>query len=226
MQALQKTVALIPLRGGSKGIPNKNIKPLGGKPLCAWVLEAAAACPEIDQVYVSTDSEAICDSVLKLGLGIAIIDRPSEFSSDEATTESVMMHFMQNISFDQLVTIQATSPLLTTDNLSQALRQFRKENHDSMLSAVRIRRFFWSDTAQPINYSPQQRPRRQDFSGTLMENGAFYITKRSILEKTQCRLGGAIGIFEMPEKTATELDEPADWEAVSRLLLSNQTGGK
>ncbi|MFP3984195.1 MAG: cytidylyltransferase domain-containing protein [Desulfurivibrionaceae bacterium] len=215
---MQKTIALIPLRGGSKSIPLKNIKPIGGKPLCAWVLEAAAEAESIDAVYVSTDSTQIKDVVDSLSISVEIINRPSTYATDEASTESVMLHFMEKVDFDNLITIQATSPLLESWHLNEALTRFKKEKLDSMLSAVRIKRFFWTDDARPINYDPLDRPRRQDFSGTLMENGAFYITKSKILTQTGCRLGGQIGIYEMPEHTAVELDEPHDWEVVSSLL--------
>ena len=218
-----RTVALIPLRGGSKGIPGKNIKPMGGKPLCAWVLQAAAACRAIDDVYVSTDSGQIKQVVLELGLGVHVVDRPAEYASDEASTESVMLHFMQEVPFGRLVTIQATSPLLSAAHLDDALALFERDGCDSMLSAVRTRRFFWRDDGTPINYEPQRRPRRQDFHGTLMENGAFYVTSRQVLESSRCRLGGKIGIFEMPEDTAVEIDELDDWDAVSR-MLKNQAG--
>jgi len=215
-------VALVPLRGGSKSIPMKNIRLLGGQPLCAWVLQAAAACPDIDAVYVSTDSDAIRQTVQNLGLGVQVIERPAELATDEASTESAMLHFMEQVPFERLVTIQATSPLLTAQHLHQALAQFDQAGCDSMLSAVRTKRFFWSDDAIPINYDPQHRPRRQEFAGTLMENGAFYVTRHIILQASRCRLGGKIGIFEMPEHTAMEIDEPADWEAVSRLLAASR----
>jgi len=217
-----KIAALIPLRGGSKSIPKKNIKPLAGKILSAWALEAATACSEINTVYVSTDSDEIANVVHELGLGIQVIMRPAKYATDEASTESVMLHFMSQVDFDVLVTVQATSPLLTARDLDIALVQFREQQLDSMLSAVRTKRFFWNDDATPINYDPMHRPRRQDFHGILMENGAFYITQRKILHGHQCRLGGRIGIYEMDESTAVEIDEPEDWERVERLLLQRQ----
>jgi N-acylneuraminate cytidylyltransferase len=216
-----KIAALIPLRGGSKSIPRKNIKNIAGKPLAAWVLEASMRASRIDAVYVSTDSDEIADVARGLGLGVGIVSRPAEFATDEASTESVMLHFMTQVDFDALVTIQATSPLLRAQDLDQALVQFRERQLDSMLSAVRTKRFFWNDDATPINYNPLRRPRRQEFDGTLMENGAFYITRREILERCQCRLGGRIGIYEMDESTAAEIDEPEDWERIERLLLKS-----
>jgi len=215
-------VAIIPLRGGSKSIPKKNIKLLAGKPLASWSLEAAARCAAINIVYVSTDSAEIADVVQGLGLDIQVIMRPAEFATDEASTEVVMLHFMRNVDFDALVTIQATSPLLSASDLDRALVQFRLQKLDSMLSAVRTKRFFWHDDATPINYDPLHRPRRQDFPGTLMENGAFYITRREILQRYKCRLGGKVGIYEMDESTAIEIDEPEDWERVKKLLLERK----
>ena len=93
-------VALIPLRGGSKSIPKKNIKLLAGKPLAAWTLEAGVRASHIDALYVSTDSYEIADVVEGLGLGVQVIMRPAEFATDEASTEAVMLHFMSEVQFD------------------------------------------------------------------------------------------------------------------------------
>jgi len=110
-------VALIPLRGGSKGIVKKNIKPMVGKPLCAWVLEAAANARHIDQVYVSTDCLEIADTVMGLDLGIEVIHRHPDLANDTASTETVMLHFAQAVRFNNLVTIQATSPTIKSSPL-------------------------------------------------------------------------------------------------------------
>lgn len=124
------TVALIPLRAGSISIPKKNIKSLCGKPLCAWVLEAACGSKSIKDVFVSTDCPEISAVVEELGLGINIIQRPAEFATATASTESVMLHFMREVSFDNVVTIQATSPLLTERDLDAALINFKDQQFD------------------------------------------------------------------------------------------------
>ena len=222
IQSHPRTLALIPLRGGSKSIPQKNIKILAGKPLCAWVLEAASAAARIDAVYVSTDCPEIAAVVRALGLGVQLIDRPTILASDQASTEGLMLHFIEYVPCERLVTIQATSPQLSSADLDAALVRFERDRLDSLLSAVRTKRFFWHDNGTPINYDPLHRPRRQDFGGTLMENGAFYITRSAILEKYQCRLGGRIGIHEMPEHSAMEIDEPEDWARVEALLLQKE----
>lgn len=210
--------ALIPLRGGSKSIPDKNIKLLADHPLCAWVLQAACASNAIDKVYVSTDSDKIRQVVEGLDLPVTVINRPQELAQDQSSTEDVMMHFASIVPFETLVTIQATSPLLESSDLDKALALFESGNYDSMLSAVRLKRFFWGDDFKPINYNPLHRPRRQDFDGILMENGAFYVTSREMLEISKCRLAGKIAVYEMGEHTAVEIDEPDDWIAVERIL--------
>ena len=213
-----KKVALVPLRGGSKSIPKKNIKFMTGKPLCAWVLEAACKADLFDQVYVSTEDNEVASVVESLKLGVEIIERPATLADDESTTESVMLHFAKTIDFDVLATIQATSPLVQTSDFKKAMKQFENEKLDSLLTAVRLKRFLWSADGKPLNYDPLKRPMRQHFNGSLMENGAFYYTTREILDKYKSRLGGKTGIYEMPVESAVEIDEPEDWSTVEALL--------
>ncbi|MDR1741512.1 MAG: acylneuraminate cytidylyltransferase family protein [Synergistaceae bacterium] len=218
--------ALIPLRGGSKSIPLKNIRPIAGMPLCFWALRAAVESSLFDGIYVSTDCAAIAETVTGFALsGVEVVDRPPELASDTSPTEDVMLHLMSHRPFDTLFTLQATSPLTTPDDLRGAYEMFVSGKYDSMLTAVNVKRFFWNRSGQPINYDCFARPRRQDFAGSLMENGAFYITARHVLERCKNRLGGKIGIYEMPCDTAVEIDEERDWEIVERLLLARQQKG-
>ncbi len=215
---MNNTVALVPLRGGSKSIQKKNIKYIAGKPLCAWVLEAACQADVFQKVFVSTEDEEIAEVVNSLNLNVEILERPCELAGDDTTTEAVMLHFAKNIEFDVLATIQATSPLVQATDFCGAVEKFTGEELDSLLTAVRMKRFFWSEYGKPLNYDPFKRPMRQQFAGSFMENGAFYFTRRTILDKYQSRLGGKIGIYEMPADTAVEIDEPEDWTVVEDLL--------
>lgn len=215
-------VALIPLRGGSKSIPGKNIKEMAGKPLCAWVLETACNALGSSNVFVSTESKEIAGVVENLKLGVKIIERPFELASDTASTESVMLHFAEKVKFNILITLQATSPLTMSDDIRKALGLFKKNKFDSMLTGVRSKRFFWTPEGEAVNYDPMNRPLRQQMGGWIMENGAFYITKREILEQYKCRLGGKIGIYEMTPETAIEIDEPEEWAEVERCLIKRR----
>ena len=125
-----------------------------------------------------------------------------------------MIECAQQYDFDTIVLVQATSPLLSSDDISLGMEIFRQENIDSVLSVVRQKRFVWDEegtSLTPVNYDPLKRPRRQEFNGFLVENGAFYITSRKALMTTGCRISGRIGKVEMDESTYFEIDEPSDF---------------
>lgn len=221
-ELIRKTIAFIPLRGGSKSIPLKNIKLLNGRPLIYWTLDAVIDCEEIDKVVVSTDSEEIKRIVhAYCSSKIVVVSRSKQVSTDIATTESVMLEFAENNIFENIVLVQATSPLLTSKDLQKGFQVFKEQDINSVLSVVRQKRFLWKVTpngAKALNYDPAHRPRRQEFDGYVVENGAFYITTRERLLKTKCRISGKIGLVEMSEETYYEIDEPEDWEIVEALL--------
>lgn len=215
-------IAFIPVRGGSKSIPLKNIKPLAGKPLVCWAIEALEACREVDKIIVATDSVQIEQTVLQYSyIKTAIYHRSAENASDTASTESVMLEYLQvaNLQKDDIfILVQATSPLIQADHFTEALSQYKAGGYESMLSCVRNKRFFWSEEGKSLNYDYRNRPRRQDFEGLLMENGAFYINTVESILKDKNRLSGKIGIYEMPEYTAVEIDEWEDWLIVENII--------
>jgi len=215
-------IAFIPVRGGSKSIPLKNIKLLAGKPLVCWCIEALEHCPDIDQIVIATDSDEIKRTVAGYNYTKTILyTRLPENATDTASTESVMLEYIQVAQLkneDVFVLVQATSPLTKTQDFQNALNLYITGYYDSLLTCVRIKRFFWNENGTSKNYNYQQRPRRQDFSGDLMENGAFYINTVGNILKDSNRLSGKIGIYEMPEYTATEIDEPEDWEIIEKLI--------
>ena len=222
---MESTVALIPVRGNSKSIPHKNIKSFCGEPLIYWTAKAATDCTWIEQVYVSTDSEEIKDVVTSFDMqGLQVVNRSSNTATDTASTESVMMEFAQNSTFSHIILIQATNPLLQSKDLEYGFQKYIKGKYDSLLSVVRQKRFIWNEEdrcAYPQNYKPNARPRRQDMDGYLVENGAFYITSRDALMKTKCRISGTTGVYEMPEDTYFEIDEPSDW-AILEAIFNNR----
>ena len=217
-----KTIAFIPVRGGSKSIPLKNIKPLCGKPLVCWNIEALEACPEVDEVIVATDSDDIWMTVESRNYKkTKLYCRSAQNASDTASTESVMLEYIDYAKLtkeDVFMLVQATSPLTEAEHFSEALQTYGKGKYDSMLTCVRNYRFFWNEDGSSMNYNYTNRPRRQNFSGMLMENGAFYINTVGNILSNGNRLGGKIGIFEMPEYTATEIDEPDDWMILEKLM--------
>lgn len=223
-------VAFIPVRGGSKSIPFKNIKTICGMPLVYWTVKAACGCKYIDTVYVATDSDKIKETVeafkadedLSISVKLHVIGRSAESASDTASTEYAMLEFAGRYDFDNIVLIQATSPLLTSEDLSGGFELFYSDNTDSVLSVVRQYRFLWDKDSdgnvRPSNYDVFHRPRRQEFEGYLMENGAFYITSKNALINSKNRVSGNIKAYEMCEESAFEIDEPSDWTIIEAIM--------
>lgn len=226
-------VAFIPVRGGSKSIPLKNIKLICGKPLVYWTTKAACGCKYIDKVYVATDNDKIRETIESFKNSIEadlfakaeVIDRSTESASDTASTEFAMLEFAKNYEFKNIVLIQATSPLLQSGDLDRGFEEFNSAGTDSVLSVVRQKRFYWVNDElgyiHPQNYDVFHRPRRQEFDGYLVENGAFYISSKEDLIKTKNRVSGNIKALEMNEDTFFEMDELNDWVIIEALMKKN-----
>ncbi len=223
---MQKTIAFIPARGGSKGLPNKNILPFCGKPLIAWSIQQALSSEFIEAVYVSTDSPEIAEISEAYGAVVPFL-RPADISGDTATTEAAMLHFSREMesaktSFDVMVLLQATSPIRKAKVLDTAIRQFFNEKNDSLLSVSDNHRFFWKTPSKPeALYDFSRRPRRQDISDCdrwYMETGSFYITKRTLLDKCKNRLGGSIGMYVTSESESYEIDSNLDFKVCETLM--------
>jgi len=215
-------IALIPARCGSKSIPFKNIKNFCGKPLIYWSLLAAQKSNQIDEIYVATDCEEIGSVINSFGFSkVQVYDREAENANDIATTESIMLEFIYKNNFDDkdlLLLIQATSPLTQTKDFDKALEKLKIEKSNSLLTCVRTKRFFWNDDAKPLNYDFKNRPRRQEFTGTLIENGAFYVNSVKNILKNKNRLSGRMSIYEMEHFTSVEIDEEDDWILAEKLM--------
>lgn len=226
------TVAIIPARKGSKGIPGKNMRPLLGKPLVQWTIEQAKAAGRVDEVIVSTDWEEVGRLAQKMGA--KYFWREREAATDEASTEMVLdsvLHSctLQGIKADTVVLLQPTSPNRTPGDITNALKLYREGGYDSLFSAVQFDRFLWWQRGPegdhhigPLNYTLlKQRPRRQDIQyPQWLENGSIYIFDVAKYLKTEPRnrLFGKVGVYEMPAWTQFELDTEEDWEVMEYMM--------
>ena len=214
-------IALLPARCGSQTIPFKNIKIICGKPLIYWALLALTKSKSIDQIYVATDCDDIKDVVVDFNFEkVQIFDRCDVNASNTASTESVMLEFLDGMNFseeDLFILVQATTPFTSSDDFDNAINIIKSNSEiDSLLSCVESKRFFWTKDGNAINYNYYKRPLRQDFDGLLMENGAFYINTVENIYKN--RLSGNIHPYVMPEYTAIEADEEDDWLIIEQLM--------
>lgn len=215
-------IAFIPVRCGSTSIPFKNIKEFCGKPLVYWNLEALQNSINIDRIFVATDCIEIKSIINSFGFSkVEVYDREAQNANDTASTEAVMLEFIKKQNFngnDLFWLVQATSPLTQTKDFDEAVETLKYQNADSLLTCVRTKRFFWNTDATSINYDFKNRPRRQDFDGILMENGAFYINSIKNIKTDKNRLSGNIAIYEMEEFTTIEIDEEDDWLIAEKLM--------
>lgn len=222
-----KNIGFIPLRKNSKGIPGKNKRKFLGRPLFCWVL-TEAVFSDLDEVFIFTDDQWILDFIEKEYFWtnkIRVIKRSPANATDESSTESAILEFSKIIDFDfdRFVLLQATSVFTKSNDINRAIKKIG-EGYDSVVSVVPVHRFYWEDN-KPVNYNPVDRPRRQDFKGTLVENGAIYITTKNALQSSGIRISGKICCLEMPEASYTEIDSETDWkvaEIIQKELLIKQ----
>ena len=220
-----KKIAFIPARCGSKSIHFKNIKMFCGKPLIYWTLNALENSKTIDKIIVATDCKEIATIVKSFNFKkVSIYWRNPANAQDSSSSESVILEYIKQSDLknnDYFFLVQATSPFTQSKDFDFAFQKLIQEKADSLLSCARVKRFFWNEDGTPINYDFKNRPRRQDFKGNLVENGAFYINKVKNILKYKNRLSGKIAIYEMPEITSIELDEPNDWIIAENLMKKN-----
>jgi CMP-N,N'-diacetyllegionaminic acid synthase len=219
-------VCLIPARGGSKGVPQKNIRSLNNLPLIVHSILDAQQAKWIDCVYVSTD----CPEIASVASHAAaeVILRPDDLAIDTASSESALIHALdviesQGIKVDLIVFLQCTSPIRTGQDIDDAIAQLQAEKADSLLSVSPSHRFLWhqvDDVVKSINYDYSQRQRRQDMIPQFMENGSIYIFKPWVLKQLGNRLGGKVAMFTMSELAAIEIDSPLDLKIAEFLMQS------
>jgi YrbI family 3-deoxy-D-manno-octulosonate 8-phosphate phosphatase len=199
-------IAVIPARGGSKGVPGKNLRRVGGVPLVVRAVQTARSSIHIDRVIVSTDDPAIATAARSAGA--EVIDRPAVLATDEASSEAALLHVLdeQPEQPDVLIFIQATSPFLDLTALDAAIERVRAGEDDVVFSAVETYEFLWDAAGNGVNHDPSARPRRQDRDAHYRETGAFYVMDVAGFRAAGHRFFGRIGLAIVDARTAIEID--------------------
>jgi len=220
---------IIPARGGSKGIPGKNIVPLNGKPLLAYTIEAARASEVSSFIYVSTDCPKIAAVAEKYGAGV--IHRPADLANDTASTEAALLHALDELSrkgqyFSAILTLPPTSPLRKPQTISSFVKKYYEISNkfDALLSLSEHRGDFWIQEAEGSfrRLFPEAPRRRQERQPLYLENSALYITRVDALRETGFILGRSSTGYIISEREALDINEPLDLTIAEKLLNEKQ----
>ncbi|MDP5131078.1 MAG: acylneuraminate cytidylyltransferase family protein [Paraglaciecola sp.] len=221
-----RVVCVIPARGGSKGLPGKNIKLINGKPLLAWsILQAINSSTINAGVYVSSD----CQEILAVAkeYGAQEILRPDSLATDTASSEDALRHAVETIikndeKIDYVVFLQCTSPIRRPDDIDKAVNKISQTQSDSLLSVQELRDYFvWEcndDIAHSLNFDYKNRQRRQDLPVRYLENGSIYVFKPQQLFESGNRLGGKICLYAMDKIASQQVDDPSDFEFCESIM--------
>lgn len=215
-----KIVSLITARGGSKGIPLKNLVDVNGKPLIYYSINASLQS-SVDETWVTTDSKEIADVSKKYEAKVLM--RPDQLANDIIMPDDSLIHFADNEDFDILVFIQPTSPMVKKEYIDGAINMLLTDGYDSIFTA---HKHHWlpewlcvANTCTSVGWDVNARPRRQDIGQNIyIENGMFYITTRESLLETKLRYGGRIGMFEIPLLDSFQVDTQEDLDLIRKLI--------
>ena len=220
------TVGIILARGGSKGLPNKNIREFCGKPLIYWTIDFCLKESGVSSVWVSSDSKQILD--IAKDYGAQAIKRPAEISGDNASSESAWLHSIEYIEnksgkkINWVLAPQVTSPLRTIDDSNRAMIEINSGKYDSLFSCSPVEDlFFWqfkNGTLESVNYDWKNRKRRQDIPKQFIENGSFYLFKPETIRDSNNRFGLNIGMVEMEFWKSFEIDNIDDFKMCEALM--------
>lgn len=213
-------LAVIPARGGSKGLPRKNVRLLCGKPMIAWTIAAAQRSRSVGRIVVSTDDEEIAR--VSRACGAEVIMRPPELAGDDVPSEPVLLHALQEagVASGVLVFLQCTSPLTLPEDIDGTVARL-SAGFDSAFTATRRRRFAWqwtADGAVPIGHQKSHRPPRQHLSDQYEEVGAVYAVRVGAFIRSRHRFAGRTAVYEIPPDRSVEIDDELDFLMAEALL--------
>lgn len=221
MQVKNKIVAVIPARGGSKGIPRKNIRLLKNKPLIAYVIYAALKSKYIDKVVVSTDDLEIAQ--ISKFYGTQIIKRPAALAGDRIPLDPVIYHAVNSIEseehvrYDFVITIQSTSPLLTTQTIDDAIEVMLTKNYDTLISVIEDPHLCWTKKGNQFTPLYSERKNRQFLDPIYKETGSLLISKRDIITENN-RIGKKPFLFSISPEEGIDIDTYTDWMTAENIL--------
>ena len=220
MTAVGKVAAIVPMRHASERVPHKNYRPLAGRPLYHYIIEALRGCPAIDSIIIDTDSPVIETDARSHFPDVSVVERPEHLRDGHIPMNEVLRYRVDEIDADFIVQAHSTSPLLTSSTLSGALDRFLASypDFDSMFSVTRLQTRLWGADSQPLNHDPGVLLRTQDLAPVYEENSCFYAFPPEILRSRGNRIGRTPLMLEVPRDEAWDIDDELDFEIAEFLM--------
>lgn len=217
---MTKVIALVPMRHDSQRVPGKNYRPLAGRPLYQYIISTLLLCPEIAEVVVDTDSQAVMDGLKKDFPRVRILVRPKHLRDGEIPMNEVLLYDISQVQAEFYIQTHSTNPLLKPSTISQAIQNFsdRYPEKDSLFSVTRWQTRLWNAQGSAINHDPSILLRTQDLPPVFEENSCLYIFSRETLLETGNRIGEHPYLFEIGAEEAWDIDEEIDFKIVEFLM--------
>lgn len=213
MTAPSTITALLPMKGHSERVPGKNLRPLAGRPLFHWVVDALVAVDAVESVVIDTDSEAIAESAVAAFPSVVIHWRPQEIQGDFVSMNRIIEHDLSLLPGTHFLQTHATNPLLSSDTVARAVAYYFAglPAVDSVFTVTRHQARFFDHRGRPVNHDPAVLVRTQDLDPLFEENSVMYLFSRESFAATKARIGVTPRMFEVPPLEAIDIDEPDDW---------------
>lgn len=224
-----KFIALLPLKGHSERVPNKNMRLFNGRPLYHCVADVLEACQYVSSFLINTDSQIIAEDAVKYYSKVRIIERPKELCGDLVPMNDIIGYDMKESDGEHFIQTHSTNPLLTVETLNCAVEKYFKalEAFDSLFSVTRLQtRLYWA-SGEPVNHNPDELLRTQDLPPIFEENSNLYLfSKSSFHAAGNKRIGLKPKMFEINKMEAVDIDEEEDFNLAETLFRIRNQGAK
>jgi len=212
---MTQLVALVPMKGHSERVPNKNLRNFNGRPLCQWILNTLSHTPEVDEIVVNTDSGRLADETR--AFNATVLNRPQRLRGDHVSMNKIILHDVAETDGDLYLQTHCTNPLLCSDTISEALSMFKESDCDSIFSVTPLQTRLWDEDGVPINHQRDELKRTQDLPPLYEENSNLYLFTNKSIKRCENRIGNNPTMYPMDEREAIDIDEPIDFMIAEKL---------
>jgi len=202
--------ALVPMKGHSERVPDKNVREFNGRPLFHWMLNTLSATSVVDEIVVDTDSTRIAEEARDV-FDATVIDRPERLRGGTVPMNDIILHDVGQVDHDQFLQTHCTNPLLRSETITEAVERYRESEADSLFSVTKLRTRLWNEECEPVNHVRDELQRTQDLPPLYEENSNIYLFTQASVERRENRIGDDPMMFEVPASEAVDIDEPIDF---------------